>query len=107
MTIVTKFGEFNVETNGENGTCLFMEGAKIAEFPKVSWWDKDAIEKGLDDNAELVEQRIAERVGKKVNMVTRENVTETLEEVLKVLGKEKNDFYSSRLKQCINKLKSA
>ena len=106
MTIVTKYGEFEVSTNNANGCILTKDDAKIAEFPKVAWWDKDGIEKGLDDNAELIEQRIKERVGKK-NVITRENVTETLEEVLKVLGKEKNGFYASRLKQCINKLKSA
>lgn len=106
MTIVTRHGEFNVESNGANGVSLFMEGTKIAEFPKVNWWDKDGILKGLDDNAELIEQRITERVTNR-NKVTKENVTETLEEVLKVLGNDKKGFYSSRLKQCINKLKSA
>lgn len=106
MTIVTKFGEFEVNTNGANGCILTKGDIKIAEFPKVAWWDKDGIEKGLEDNAELIGQRIEERV-KKNNNISRENVTETLEEVLKVLGKEKNGFYASRLKQCINKLKSA
>lgn len=101
--ITTKFGTFAVENNGANGVCLFMENIKIAEFPKVAWWDKDGIIKALDEHEDLINSRIAERV-KKVN-VTHDNAKEVLEDLVRVFGKENNGFFSSRLKQCINKLK--
>ena len=45
--ITTKYGIFEVTDNGSNGTILSVNGNKIYEFPKISWWDKDNIEKAL------------------------------------------------------------
>lgn len=105
--IATKFGTFNAVSNGSNGVCLYMANIKVAEFPKIAWWDKDKILKALDANEELINKRIASRVmnteDKKVN-VTRDNVKSVLEDVLQVLSNEEKGFYTSRIKQCLNKL---
>lgn len=47
--ITTKYGVFEVTDNGSNGTILSVNGNKVYEFPSVSWWDKDNIEKALDE----------------------------------------------------------
>lgn len=47
--ITTKYGVFEVTDNGSNGTILSVNGKKIYEFPSVSWWDKDNIEKALEE----------------------------------------------------------
>lgn len=46
--IVTKYGFFEVTDNGSNGTILSVYGNKVFEFPTISWWDKDNIEKALE-----------------------------------------------------------
>ena len=52
--ITTKYGIFEVTDNGSNGTILSVNGNKVYEFPSVSWWDKDNIEKALDECPKLV-----------------------------------------------------
>ena len=47
--ITTKYGVFEVTDNGSNGTILSVNGKKVYEFPSVSWWDKDNIEKALEE----------------------------------------------------------
>jgi hypothetical protein len=116
-TIATKYGTFNVTDNGKNGTIICIGNVKIAdlpntslyvkiaEFPNVSWWDLDSLEKAIEENIDLIEKRIEECVN--TPKVTRNNAAEVLEQLISVLGNEEKGFYSSRLKQCINKLKAA
>ena len=52
--ITTKYGVFEVTDNGSNGTILSVNGNKVFEFHSVSWWDKDNIEKALDECPKLV-----------------------------------------------------
>jgi hypothetical protein len=47
--ITTKYGHFGVTDNGNNGTILSLNGNKVCEFPTISWWDKDNIEKALEE----------------------------------------------------------
>lgn len=47
--ITTKYGVFEVTDNGSNGTILSVNGNKVYEFPSVSWWDKDRLEKALEE----------------------------------------------------------
>lgn len=47
--ITTKYGVFEVTDNGSNGTILSVNGNKVYEFPSVPWWDKDNIEKALEE----------------------------------------------------------
>ena len=47
--ITTKYGHFGVTDNGNNGTILSMNGNKVCEFPTISWWDKDKLEKALEE----------------------------------------------------------
>ena len=47
--IVTKYGFFEVTDNGNNGSILSVNGNKVCEFPTISWWDKDNIEKALEE----------------------------------------------------------
>ena len=47
--ITTKYGVFEVTDNGSNGTILSVNGKKVYEFPTISWWDKDNIEKALEE----------------------------------------------------------
>lgn len=47
--ITTKYGVFEVTDNGSNCTILSVNGNKVYEFPSVSWWDKDNIEKALEE----------------------------------------------------------
>ena len=47
--ITTKYGVFEVTDNGSNGTILSVNGNKIYEFPTISWWDKDKLEKALEE----------------------------------------------------------
>ena len=51
--IVTKYGFFEVSDNGSNGTILSVYGNKVFEFPTISWWDKDNIEKALEKNMSI------------------------------------------------------
>lgn len=104
-TITTKYGIFNVTDNGKNGAIICIGNVKIVEFPKVSWWDLDSLEKTIEENIYLIEKRIQECVN--TPKVTRDNAAEVLEQLTQVLGNEQKGFYSSRLKQCINKLKTA
>ena len=104
-TITTKYGTFNVTDNGKNGTIICIGNVKIAEFPKVSWWDLDSLEKTIEENIDLIEKRIEECMN--IPKVTRDNAAEVLKQLISVLGNEQKGFYSSRLKQCINKLKTA
>lgn len=105
-TITTKYGTFNVTDNGKNGTIICIGNVKIAEFPNVSWWDFDSLEKTIGENIELIEKRIEERVNGTNVIITKSNALQVLEQLTQVLGNEQKGFYSSRLKQCINKLKS-
>lgn len=47
--ITTKYGLFGVTDNGNNGTILSVNGNKVCEFPTISWWDKDKLEKALEE----------------------------------------------------------
>lgn len=47
--IVTKYGFFEVTDNGSNGSILSVYGNKVFEFPTISWWDKDKLEKALEE----------------------------------------------------------
>lgn len=47
--ITTKYGVFEVTDNGSNGSILSVNGNKVFEFPSVPWWDKDNIEKALEE----------------------------------------------------------
>ena len=104
-TISTKVGTFEVSDNGNNGSVISIVGVKIAEFPSVSCWNKDSIENAIEQSEGLIKKRIRERIGKEKE-ITKENAVEVLEKLISVLGNENKGFYSSRLKQCINKLKS-
>ena len=46
--IVTKYGLFEVTDNGSNGSILLLNGIKVIEYPTISWWDKDKLEKALE-----------------------------------------------------------
>lgn len=105
-TISTKLGTFNVESNGNGGSSLFIGNSKIAEFSCVEWWNKDLLEEAITANEETIRCRIEERVNNNHTAPTREDAIQVLEEMLEVLGDEEKGFYKSRLKQCINKLKS-
>jgi hypothetical protein len=105
-TIATKYGTFNVTDNGKNGTIICIGNVKIAEFTKVSWWDWDSLEKAIGENIGLIEKRIEERVNRTDVAITKDNALQVLEQLAQVLGNEQKGFYSSRLKQCMNKLKS-
>lgn len=102
-TINTKFGCFDVTDNGGNGCCLFMDGKKICEFPKIGWWDRDKIEIALSEHEDVVRERIKERV--KIIDVSNENVEEVLEELIRFFGNEQKNFYYARLSQCLAKYK--
>ena len=54
--ITTKYGIFEVTDNGSNGTILSVNGNKIYEFPKSSWWGKDNIEKALVKKYAVMEE---------------------------------------------------
>ena len=103
-TINTKYWVFEVVDNGNGGVCLFIGKTKICEFPKVAWWNMDAIEKGIEQHHEMIEKRIKERV--ELN-VTKENASDVIAKLIEVLGNEGKGFYASRLKQCLNKLNAA
>lgn len=105
-TITTKYGTFNVADNDKNGAIICIGNVKIAEFPTVSWWDLDSLEKVIGDHIDLIERRIEERVNGTNVSITKNNALQVLEELTQVLGNEERGFYSSRLKQCMNKLKS-
>ncbi len=106
MNIInTKYGSFEVVDNGNGGASLYINDVKICEFPKVAWWNVDAIEKGLEEHKELIQKRIEERV-KEVN-VTRENAVEVISQIMEVMKDETKGFYASRLRQCLNKLLAA
>ncbi len=47
--ITTKYGFFEGTDNGSNGSILSVYGNKVFEFPTISWWDKDNIEKALEE----------------------------------------------------------
>ena len=105
--ITTKYGTLNVTDNGRNGSIISVGNIRIAEFPKVSWWNWDALETSIEKNIELIEKRIEERVNNKKNVtITKDNALQVLEQLTQVLGNEEKGFYSSRLKQCINRLKA-
>ena len=105
-TITTKYGTFNVTDNGKNGTIISVKNVKIAEFSNVSWWNWDSLENAIEQNIEIIEKRIEECFNKKNVTITKDNALQVLEQLAQVLGNEEKGFYSSRLKQCINKLKS-
>ena len=105
-TITTKYGTFNVTDNGKNGAIISIGNVKIAEFTKVSWWDFDLLEVAIGKNIGLIEKRIEERVNRTDVTITKDNALQVLEQLAQVLGNEQKGFYSSRLKQCMNRLKS-
>lgn len=98
-TITTKYGTFNVTDNGKYGTILSIGNVTIAQFPNISWWNRDLLENAIEQHSE-------ERVNKRNVTITKENAQQVLEQLMQVLGNEEKGFYSSRLKQCINKLKA-
>lgn len=99
--ITTKYGVFEVVKSENNGTSLYVDDTKICEFPKVDWWNLDAIEKAVEQHHEVIGKRIKERVNVKV---TRENAAEVITQLIEVFGDEQKNFFSSRLKQVYNKL---
>ena len=105
-TITTRYGTFNVTDNGKYGTILSIGNVTIAQFPNISWWNRDLLENAIEQHSELIEQRIEERVNKRNVTITKENAQQVLEQLMQVLGNEEKGFYSSRLKQGINKLKA-
>ena len=105
-TITTKYGTFNVLDNGKNGTIISVKNVKIAEFSNVSWWDWDSLENAIASDHEEIEKRIKERINNCNINITKENALQVLQQLYDVLGNEEKGFYSSRLKQCMNKLKS-
>lgn len=105
-TITTRYGTFNVTDNGKYGTILSIGNVTIAQFPNISWWNRDLLENAIEQHSELIEQRIEERVNKRNVTITKENAQQVLEQLMQVLGNDEKGFYSSRLKQCINKLKA-
>ena len=97
-TITTKHGNFEVE-KAENGTNVFYGKNKVTFIPNVEWWDKDKL-------VTLIEEHNYEPLPiSKTYEVNKENAKVILEELTKVFGNENKGFYSSRLKQCINKMK--
>ena len=105
-TITTKYGTFNVLDNGKNGTIISIGDVKIMEFSNVSWWDWDSLENAIESDHEEIEKRIKERINNCNINITKENALQVLQQLYDVLGNEEKGFYSSRLKQCMNKLKS-
>ena len=105
-TIQTKYGEFNAVDNNNGGVSLFVNDKKIIEFPNVAWWNLDAIENAIEKNIELINKHIEERANRTNVNITKDNALQVLEQLTQVLGNEQKGFYSSHLKQCINKLKS-
>ena len=105
-TITTRYGTFNVTDNSKYGSILSIGNVTIATFPNISWWNRDLLENAIEKHSELIEQRIEERVNKRNVTITKENAQQVLEQLMQVLGNEEKGFYSSRLKQCINKLKA-
>ena len=105
-TITTKYGTFNVTDNGKDGAVISIGNVKIAEFTNVSWWDWDSLENAIEENIDLIEKRIEERVNRTDVAITKDNALQVLEQLAQVLGNEQKGFYTSRLKQCMNKLKS-
>ncbi len=101
----TNLGTFTIQDNGNGGSVILMGNAKICEFPKVAWWNLDAIEKGLDEHRDLILKRIEERVEEP--KVTRENALAVIDKLSEVLGNEEKGFYASRLRQIRNKMLSA
>lgn len=100
--ITTKYGTFEIVDNGNGGTSLYIGEVKICEFPKVGWWNLDAIETAIEQHHEVISKRVEER-SKEVK-VTRENAVEVIGQLIEVLGNENKNFYASRLKACLNKL---
>lgn len=106
MNIInTKYGSFEIMDNGNGGTSLFIGKAKICEFPKVAWWNLDALHTAIEQHHEVIEKRVNERV-KEVE-VTKENAAEVLAQLIEVFGNDQKGFYASRLKQCLNKYLAA
>ena len=102
-TIFTKVGNFEVSNNG-NGSTIYKDGCKVAETP-IAWWNKDELVKAIEENKVPIEEKLKENAVKRNKVVvTKENAVECLNGLLNVLGNEEKGFYSSRLKQCINKL---
>lgn len=60
-TIRTKFGTFDVTDNNNGGTIISLAGTKIAEFGKVSWWNVDSLENAIEQNIEIINERIKQR----------------------------------------------
>lgn len=104
-TIATKYGVFGVEDNNNGGTRIYVGNNNVAEFPKLNWWDADKVQNTIEMNIELIKHS-QKNQNDGVN-VTMDNAVEILEKLASVLAKESKGFYSSRLKQCLNKLKAA
>lgn len=100
--INTKYGTFEIYDNENGGTSLFIGKAKICEFPKIAWWNLDGMNLAIEQHHEVIEQRIKERV-EELN-ITRENAVQVISQLIEVFGNESKGFYSSRLRQCLNKL---
>ena len=105
-TITTRYGTFNVTDNGKYGVILSIGNVTISKFPNISWQNWYLLENAIEQHSELIEQRIEERVNKRNVTITKENAQQVLEQLMQVLGNEEKGFYSSRLKQCIHKLKA-
>lgn len=99
--IATSIGNFDVMNNGHNGTILYYGGKEVAEFNNVSWWNVDSILNAVENRKKEIQERMRKNA---INGITKENAAEVMEKLVEVLGGEDKGFYSSRLKQCINRL---
>lgn len=106
-TITTKYGSFGIENNGKNGAMVYVGKNKVAEFPRLNWWDADKVRDAIEMNIEMINRNLAKQTKTDAIKVTRDNAIEVFEQLASVLGNEEKGFYSSRIKQCINKLKTA
>lgn len=100
--IVTKYGVYNVVKNDKGTTDIMKDGKKVCDT-EIQWWDKDSLVNAIEEHHELFSLKEEQN---KI-LVTKENAKECVEGLIKVLGtdKESKGFYTSRLKQILNKMK--
>lgn len=100
MTIVTSLGTFTISPKDTENTYIYKNGILVSVVD-IPYWNKDELVKAIETHKELV----LAKTENQMLFITKDNVKQALERVAEVLGKDEKGFYSSRLKQCINKLK--
>lgn len=105
-TIATKYGTFNVTDNGNGGVALYLGEKKVFDHNEIAWWNTDAILTALDKNKEVVLKKISEGETNILDNINLTNAVDVMERLVDVFGNSEKGFYASRLKQCINKMKS-